>query len=97
MAKNGKSAFKALRQSEKRREINRSRKSLVKTSVKKVRDALINGQSEVEVLGLLSSASSLMHRAATKGVMKKNTASRKLSRLAISVKKHFDSKNLSSK
>jgi small subunit ribosomal protein S20 len=95
--KNGKSALKALKQSCKRKDINQSRKSEVKTSVKKVKDAILKGQNEVEVLALLSSASSLLHRASTKGVLKKNTASRKLSRLAISVKKHFALKNLSAK
>lgn len=63
---------------------NKSIKSGVKTAVKKVYLAIAEGDKEAAQAALLG-ATSKIDRAVTKGVFHKNTASRKVSRLAKSV------------
>jgi small subunit ribosomal protein S20 len=76
-----KSAEKRIRQIAKRTATNRARISRVRTFVKKVEVAIATGNK-----GAAQSAFQLaqpeLHRAITKGVLHKNTVSRKLSRLA---------------
>ena len=79
-----KSAEKRIRQTEKRTAINRARKSRVRTFVKKVETAIAGGSKEA-AQAALKEAQPELHRAATKGVMHKNTVSRKLSRLALRI------------
>lgn len=81
---NHKSAEKRLRQTEKRTAINRSRMSRVRTFVKKVEVAIASGD-KAAAQAALQQAQPELHRAITKGVMRKNTASRKLSRLHLKV------------
>lgn len=76
---NHKSALKRLRQSEKRRLRNASVKSSIKTQVKKVR---AGGEAET-VAEELKKAVSLLDRAVTKGVLHRNNASRRISRLTL--------------
>jgi small subunit ribosomal protein S20 len=76
-----KSAEKRLRQSEKRTVVNSSRLSRVRTFVKKVETAIATGDKEA-AQSALQLAQPEMHRATTKGVLHRNTVSRKLSRLA---------------
>jgi small subunit ribosomal protein S20 len=78
---NHKSAEKRIRQTEKRTAINRSRKSRVRTFVKKVEVAIAAGDQEA-ARSALRSAQPELHRATSKGVLHKNTVARKLSRLA---------------
>jgi small subunit ribosomal protein S20 len=78
---NHKSAEKRLRQTVKRTAINRARVSRVRTFVKKVEAAISSGDKEA-AQSALQLAQPELHRATTKGVMHKNTVSRKLSRLA---------------
>lgn len=67
-----------MRQEEKRRLHNRSIKSLVKTQVTKARTAIANGQqAEVAVRNAVSE----LDRAAKKGVIHRNNAARRKSRL----------------
>lgn len=75
-----KSAKKALRQSIKRRERNLKRKKAIKDTVKKIRKELKSKNKE-ETLKLLSLAYKAYDKAAKMGVIKKNTAGRKKSRL----------------
>lgn len=63
---------------------NKAVKTGVKTAVKKVRAAVENGDKEAAKEALLK-ATSTIDRAKTKGVLKKNTASRKVQRLAQAV------------
>lgn len=79
------SALKRIRQNIKRAENNRARESRMKTFVKKVETALVAGQVD-EAQSALRVAESEMMKAVTKGVLHKNTASRKVSRLAARVK-----------
>jgi small subunit ribosomal protein S20 len=82
---NHKSALKRIKQNVKRNELNLARKSRVKTFVKSVYDAISAGNKEAAASALRVAESELMS-AVTKGVMHKNTASRKVSRLAAAVK-----------
>jgi small subunit ribosomal protein S20 len=78
---NHKSAEKRIRQTEKRTAINRARKSRVRTFVKKVEVAIASGDKEA-AQSAFRLAQPELHRAASKGVLHKNTVARKLSRLA---------------
>ncbi len=76
-----KSAEKRIRQIAKRTAINRARTSRMRTFVKKVEAAIASGEKEV-AQAALKEAQPELHRAASKGVIHKNTVARKLSRLA---------------
>jgi small subunit ribosomal protein S20 len=80
------SAKKRARQSTKRAKINSSRKSRIKTFIKKIELALVAGDVTAAELAL-KEARPEIQRGVSKGVMHKNTASRKISRLAARVKK----------
>jgi small subunit ribosomal protein S20 len=80
------SAKKKIRQIERRTEINRARLSRVRTFIKKVEAAILNG-NQTEALEAFKAAQPEVMRGAQKGVMHSNTASRKLSRLAAGIKK----------
>ena len=83
---NIKSAKKRILTSEKRAAANKAVKSGVKTAVKKVRVA-VEANDATAAATAFESAKSVIDRAASKGVLHKNTASRKVSRLAAAVKK----------
>jgi small subunit ribosomal protein S20 len=76
-----KSAEKRIRQIAKRTAINRARMSRVRTFVKKVETAIDSGD-KAAARDAFQLAQPELHRAITKGVLHKNTVSRKLSRLA---------------
>jgi len=82
---NTSSAKKAARKIARRAAINKSRRSRVRTFVRKVEEALASGDKEGAVAAFKAAEPELM-RAATKGVLHRNTASRKVSRLAQRVK-----------
>lgn len=79
------SAKKATRKIERRTAVNRARRSRMRTFVKKVEAALRDGDAAAAAAALQAAAPVLM-RAAQKGVVHKNTASRKVSRLTRAVK-----------
>lgn len=79
---NIKSATKAHKQSLKRQAANKARTSELKTTVKKLLVALEQQENEGKLNELLSSVASQLSRARSKKVLKANTASRTLSRLA---------------
>ena len=79
---NHKSSEKRVRQSEKRRVINRGNKTKVRTYIKKVRTALASGKSD-EIQQMLPAAISVIDKAVQKGVMHKNAAARYKSRLTV--------------
>ncbi len=78
---NTSSAKKATRKIARRTEVNKSRRSRVRNFVRKVEEALASGDQAAATAAFSAAQPELM-RAATKGVMHKNTASRKVSRLA---------------
>ncbi len=81
---NLKSAKKALRQAEKKALRNKVVKNAYKTAVKTARKGIIAGKDVKEELRL---AQKKLDKAAKKGIIKKNTASRKLSRLVAQARK----------
>jgi small subunit ribosomal protein S20 len=78
---NHKSAIKRARQSEERRVRNRSRKTRMKTAIKKLEEALSQRSPEL-AQAKLKEAISVIDKTASKGVIHRNTASRKISRLS---------------
>lgn len=84
MANSAQSAKRA-RQAEKRRDINKVRKSRIRTYLRKVEEAIASGDRDAATAALKAAQPELM-RGVTKGVFHKNTASRKISRLASRVK-----------
>lgn len=82
---NTKSAKKATRKIARRTEVNRNRMSRVRTFVRKVEEALAAGDKTAAGEALRAVQPELM-RAASRGVLHRNTASRKISRLAARVK-----------
>ena len=75
------SAKKMTRKIAKRTAINRSRRSRMRTFVKKVEEAIASGNRSAAAEALRAAEPELM-RAAQKGIIHKNAASRKVSRLA---------------
>ena len=82
---NTRSAKKMTRKIAKRTDINRARRSRMRTFVRKVEEALATGDAATAADALKAAEPEIM-RAAQKGIVHKNTASRKVSRLAIRVK-----------
>jgi small subunit ribosomal protein S20 len=82
---NTKSAKKATRKIARRTEANRSRVSRMRTFLRKVEEALAAGNKAAAGEALKAAQPELM-RAASRGVIHRNTASRKISRLAARVK-----------
>jgi small subunit ribosomal protein S20 len=75
------SAKKTTRKIARRTAVNKSRRSRVRTSVRKVEEAIASGDQAAAVAALKAAQPELM-RASSKGVLHANTASRKVSRLA---------------
>lgn len=78
---NTSSAKKAVRKIERRTAVNRSRRSQMRTYLRKVEEAIATGD-QAAATAALSAATPLLMRAAQKGIVHKNTASRKVSRLS---------------
>lgn len=82
---NHKSAIKRIRQTAKRTARNKSVMTKVRTFVKRVETAIEAGD-QAKAKEALSVAMPVMHSGVSKGVLKKNTCSRKLSRLSKAIK-----------
>ena len=79
---NHKSSEKRVRQSEKRRNINRGHRTKVRTYIKKLRSALDSGEKQ-EINQILPEAISVIDKSVQKGVLHKNAAARYKSRLTV--------------
>ena len=79
------SAKKMTRKIAKRTAVNRSRRSRMRTFVRKVEEAIATGDQTAAATALKGAEPEIM-RAAQKGIVHSNTASRKVSRLAARVK-----------
>ena len=79
------SAKKAARQMIRRTEVNKGRRTRVKSEVRSVEEAIKSGD-RAKAEAALRSAEPILVRNAQKGIMHKKTASRKVSRLAQRVK-----------
>ncbi len=80
-----KSAQKRIRQTEARTEVNRARRSRIRTFIKRVESAIQAGDKKQAQEAFKSAEPEIM-RGVSKGVMKLNTAARKISRLSSHVK-----------
>ena len=78
---NIKSQIKRNRQNEKRAERNKTVRTALKTSTKKVRTAVTAGDAE-EAMAQQREAAQALDKAVAKGVVQKRTAARRKSRLA---------------
>lgn len=81
-----KSAEKCIRQTARRTLVNQNRMSRIRTFVKKIEALLENKASKVEASTALVQAERELMRGVSKGLLHKNTAARKVSRLAKKVK-----------
>lgn len=79
------SAEKRIRQTVRRNARNVARRNRIRTYVRKVEDAIASGD-KVVAQKEFKTAMSELHRGVTKGVLKKATASRKISRLSAAVR-----------
>lgn len=76
---------KRARQSERRQDVNKARRSRIRTFLRKVEEAIASGSYE-SALAALRSAQPELARGVTKGVVHRNTLARKMSRLSARVK-----------
>ncbi|MEL6125200.1 MAG: 30S ribosomal protein S20 [Pseudomonadota bacterium] len=82
---NSPSAKKRVRQIERRTEVNKARRSRIRTFLRKVEEAIAGGDQPAAAEALRAAQPEIM-RGVTKGILHKNTASRKMSRLSARVK-----------
>jgi len=83
---NTKSAKKATRKIARRTEINKARRSRARGAVRKVEEAIAAGDQQAALAALRLAEPELL-RAAQKGVVHRNAASRKVSRLSHQITK----------
>jgi small subunit ribosomal protein S20 len=76
---------KRARQAEARQEVNKARRSRIRTFLRKVEEALTAGDPKVADAAL-KAAQPELDRGVSKGILHKNTVARKMSRLASRVK-----------
>lgn len=76
---------KRARQSEARYAVNKARRSRIRTFLRKVEEAIASGDADVAAAALKAAQPELA-RGVSKGVLHKNTVSRKISRLSSRVK-----------
>lgn len=76
---------KRARQIERRTDVNKARRSRIRSFIRKVEEAIASGNADAAKEALQAAQPELM-RGVTRGVVHKNTASRKISRLAARVK-----------
>jgi len=82
---NSPQAKKRARQIARRTEVNKARRSRIRTFLRKLEEAITGGDVKLAAVALKEVQPELM-RGVTKGIMHKNTASRKISRLSARVK-----------
>ncbi len=82
---NSPQAKKRARQNEARYQINKARRSRIRTHLRRVEEAIASGDKDAATAALRAAQPELM-RGVTKGVFHKNTAARKMSRLSSRVK-----------
>ena len=76
---------KRARQNERRYAVNKARRSRIRTFLRKVEEAIASGNAEAAKAALLA-AQPEIDRGVTKGVLHRNTAARKKSRLSARIK-----------
>lgn len=79
------SAKKSVRKLEARTEVNKANRSRMRTFVRKAEESIAAGDASEAATAMKTAESEIM-RAVSKGILKQNTASRKVSRLVKRVK-----------
>lgn len=79
------SAKKAIRKMERRTDVNRARRSRIRTFIRKVEEAIASGDQSAAADALKAAQPEIM-RGAQKGIFHVNVASRKISRLSKRIK-----------
>lgn len=74
------SAKKAIRRNERRTVVNRTRRSRIRTFIRNVEEAIASGDKAAAAAALQAAQPEIM-RGAQKGILHRNAASRKISRL----------------
>lgn len=82
---NSRQSKKRARQNVRRLAVNKARRSRIRTYLRKVEEAIASGDQDAAKAALVAAQPEIM-RGVTKGIMHKNTASRKVSRLNARVK-----------
>lgn len=77
---NTKSAKKAVRAMARKTAVNKSRRTMVRSSLRRAEDAIASGD-KAQALEAVKAAEPVMMRAVSKGIFHKNTGARKISRL----------------
>lgn len=80
------SAKKAVRKIERRTAVNKMRRTRMRGYIRKVEEAIAGGDKDAANAALKAAQPEIM-RSVSKGILKKNTAARKISRLSASVKR----------
>ena len=83
---NIKSSKKRIVQNARRSELNKNRKSMIRSSIKKIDTATLDKKNKAELSKSFLKVESELAKSVNKGVYKKNTASRLISRLAKKIK-----------
>ena len=81
---NTKSAKKAVRKISRRTAVNKSRRTLMRSHIRRVEEAVSAGNKDAAMAAFKEAEPKIM-RAAGKGIIHRNTAARKVSRLAASI------------
>ncbi len=82
---NTKSAKKAIRKIARKTEVNKNRRSRMRTFIRRVEEAIAEGDAKNAQTALVAAQPEIM-RSAQKGILHKNSASRKISRLSARIK-----------
>lgn len=82
---NTKSAKKAIRKIARKTAVNKTRRSRMRTFIRRVEEAITAGEAENARTALVAAEPEIM-RSAQKGILHKNSASRKISRLSARIK-----------
>ncbi|MFT3972322.1 MAG: 30S ribosomal protein S20 [Amaricoccus sp.] len=82
---NSPSSKKRALQAERRADINKARRSRMRTFIRKVEEAIASGNVDAATTALRAAQPEIM-KSVSKGIVHKNTASRKISRLSGRVK-----------
>lgn len=82
------SAKKRIRQAVKKTEVNSKRKSRIRTAIRKVYDSIAQKDAKLTKELFVQAESEIM-KGVSKGIVKKETASRKVSRISKFIKKSF--------
>lgn len=82
---NTKSAKKAIRKIDRKTAVNKNRRSRMRTFIRRVEEAIASGDQEGARAALVNAQPEIM-RSAQKGILHRNSAARKISRLSKQVK-----------